>query len=184
MEQPSRDRHERGGVIIFVVLVLVPLLGCIALAVDGFIIMTGKIQQERIVESAALSGLEHYMTTQNSELAVQRAEQTVLANSMVAMQGKELVEEGKMISGEQGRIELGEFEVNTLHFTPRIGGPFNALRVELTNDGGRSIVALFAGVLGFKSFTLRSAAIAYYDGTMAASGKNPYTVVYEREETL
>lgn len=184
MESTSHYKKERGGILIFVLLVLVPLLGCIALAVDGFIIMTGKIQQERIVESAALSGLEHYMTTHNSELAVQRAEHTVLANTIVSMHGKELVEEGKMISGEQGRIELGEFELSTLHFTPSIGGPFNAMRVELVNDGGRSIVALFAGVLGFRSFALRSAAIAYYDVTLAASGRNPYTVVYEREQRV
>lgn len=175
----NRNHSESGAVLIFMVLVLVPLLACLALAVDGFIVMSGKMQQERIVESAALSGLEHYVTTQNSELAVQRAEQTVLANGMVTIRGKGIVDKGKLVSGEQGKLDLGEYDPSTRRFTPRIGGPFNALRVELRNNDSRSVVALLSGVVGFKNFALKSSAIAYYNKPEGCSHTNPYSLVRE-----
>jgi len=176
------ERREEGASLVLVVLALVPILALLAMAVDGFALLTSKLEQHNNAEYAALSALgvaidqtTNLAVVSKIPAAITRAEVVAGKNHYIGNRSATQVAAQELKQGQAGSVTFGFFRKTDRTFL--IGGACatagrleaNGVQVKLNTQlepQGREtsrLKAIFSGIFGQKEFDSRSQTIAYWD---------------------
>ena len=199
MRLNQRKSSERGAVHVLVALFIIPLLCCMALAIDGFLVITSNLQQNNNAEYAALAVLKELRAQARAGTAIADrvgpaiARASVVAgsdlNSYVGRRDVKAVSGKELEDGRAGTVRLGRFNPSTGDFILGSTQPiydslgnivdrvYTAAEVSLrTQSSGRNttIHTLFAGIMGAHELGMKSVAYACYDPARDTAGQSPF----------
>lgn len=183
-------RQQRGAVQVFMAIAILPLMCLLALAVDGFIVMTSSLQQHNNAEYAALAALDTYLNTAGASetdrknIALQKAESVASLNLYIGNPSQQQVYTNDLKNGTGGIVVFGFWDRELRTFRP--GGPdINSVRVTLKTRSGpvsTAIKSLFARVMGFSEVNISSTATAFFDPNPGRT-QFPYLLVKLQGDT-
>jgi Flp pilus assembly protein TadG len=158
----TRQRHERGSVVIFVVLALGALIGLAAWATETGRMWQVKSQLQAIADSAALAGVENLLSA--DFLSVDPAAARASATSY----GPQHHVLGDPLTIADGDVATGSWDLDTRNFTPLPGSTnpdeVRAVRVRTRRDNSVNgpVPTILARALGVDSVRVNSEAIGYW----------------------
>ena len=181
----TKLNSESGFIIVFFVLVIVPLIGMLALIVDGARIISSKSEQEANAEYAALAAMEEFKFCIDEQLlsynvcksnSINKAELSGGLNKYVASnKNSSEVDANGLSGGSQGSVKFGIFNGTT--FQENTDPNFiNAVKVNLNTLDNNAFQTIFSKIVGYRRFNSKSSAIVYYDSIRASNMINPFLV--------
>lgn len=193
----SNSRHNQSGAIhALIAIMLLPLIACMALAVDGFLVITSNLQQNNTAEYAAIAAMKEMRTQELAgqppaarlSAAITQAEKISgeSFNNFVGRRKTQQVNDGELSSTKAGTVRFGRFAPGSRTFianamAEQANGTeiFDAVEVRLnTQAGGRNttVQTIFAGVMGAHDLKMQTVAYACFDPSRERPGLNPYVL--------
>ena len=167
------------------VILMIPLIGVMALAVDGFMIMDYGVQQESNAEFAALSGIKEFRKryielndsfTNSRNAAVSKAAQIAGTNTTVGNGNVSNMANG-IFDPTYGEIQLGHLLPDNKFIESPDQATFDsrstlraAVRVLLKTNDKNSVKARFSKILNFSAFHSQREAICFYNQVSGVYG--------------
>ena len=151
-----RPARRKGAVCVLYAILLVPVLGMVALAVDYGYLLTIRVDLQRVADQAALAAVRDLVPTPEGFQDLEEVKRTVRDYVAHNSNGKLQVVDSD--------IEIGRYDPQTIYTTVDIlnTGIFDTVKVTVRRDqvANTSVALFFARVLGIDNADISASATA------------------------
>jgi hypothetical protein len=173
-------KNQAGVAIPFFALTIVPLIGFLALAIDGARLYISKLEQEASAEYAAQVAMEEFIFQKDGVIGstFQSCKAAAIAKATAGFGGQSYLASSGNASNDNYTILFGFWSGVAFIEIPTPANPsmINAIKVSLRSNTSL-LSTLFSRINGIDNVIATSSAIAFYDATRASGLVNPYTII-------
>lgn len=169
---------QKGTYHVLMSIMLVPLIGAIALALDGFQIMTANIQQDSNAEYAAIAAIKEFHTNpgnfvERTSAAARKAGAVAGSNFYIGTHHANQMPGNNFEGNDRfGELKFGVMDSSRTFYECTTEGeylslksmyPYDAVKVILKLNNDSNIKATFASVLNIASFNSSNETMSFFD---------------------